>query len=282
MSQRRIIKENHGSPIPQIQVGYSQLQLGSSPRPVEGTYAFEVEPKDLSHLLMTVANSPGKSPGDALIAFGGRLGQIRLVSLAFSQEFARLDGHKGAVTDLVCHPSKDNFILSCSKDGTVRLWDINTRAFLSGAYLWPIRRNYARWKLKGEIAKFRLPSIERLESITQTITSLDCTTLFPNKLHGAQIDCLKLVHSKVVSKSTNGKVFCWAFESGEIISSFHVRDSVPNACRFGISPNGQYLCVGSSTGAVYVRSLSDGKQLAELRSRRSTNPILSCTFARRG
>lgn len=54
---RRIVKENHNSPIFHIQIGHDQQKLSSITGSEAGTYAFEVEPKDLSHLLATVANS---------------------------------------------------------------------------------------------------------------------------------------------------------------------------------------------------------------------------------
>lgn len=214
---------------------------------------------------------------------------IRLVSLAFSQEFARLIGHEGPISDLVSHPVNDKIVASCSKDGTLRLWDINTKACVINVACQP---TVAAFDLSGttvlvgnssgEVIKFNLPPTGRLEGLNQTITNLECTAAFPSKHHGGRIDCLQLVQTRVVSKSGNGRIFSWDLESGEILSKFNVRNSTQVDSRFGISPDGEYVCVGSALGSVYIHQLSDGKLLAELRNRRSTHPILACTFARCG
>ncbi|RMF88317.1 MAG: hypothetical protein D6741_19400 [Planctomycetota bacterium] len=39
------------------------------------------------------------------------------------REFYRLDGHKGAITDLAWRPDS-NVLASCSEDGTVKLWNM--------------------------------------------------------------------------------------------------------------------------------------------------------------
>lgn len=90
--------------------------------------------------------------GDALLATGGADGLIRIISVANSEEIKILEGHKSKLShlrnkcmikvdispnltttfkyleliyDIQSHPQSDNIILSTSKDGTIRLWDID-------------------------------------------------------------------------------------------------------------------------------------------------------------
>lgn len=93
---------------------------------------------------------------DAWLAAAGADGLIHIVSLANSQEIDILAGHTSklhyickiiawgcennlktiyiclleSINDLQTHPFSDNYILSTSKDGTIRLWDVDARKCL--------------------------------------------------------------------------------------------------------------------------------------------------------
>lgn len=85
--------------------------------------------------------------GDAWLATAGADSLIHILSLANSQEVKVLEGHKSeceikrrmkitdnvieTILDLQSHPQNDNIILSTSKDGTLRLWDIDASACLA-------------------------------------------------------------------------------------------------------------------------------------------------------
>ncbi|KAJ9067680.1 hypothetical protein DSO57_1037431 [Entomophthora muscae] len=53
----RAIKENHGLPINQVIMGFNSKQLSSVEKMKEGSYASEVDMKDLSNLVMSVSGS---------------------------------------------------------------------------------------------------------------------------------------------------------------------------------------------------------------------------------
>lgn len=90
---------------------------------------------------------------DAWLAAAGADGLIHIVSLANSQEIDILAGHTSKIYDCIClwihehlkfgscwflesindlqtHPFSDNYILSTSRDGTIRLWDVDARKCL--------------------------------------------------------------------------------------------------------------------------------------------------------
>ncbi|KAI8974638.1 WD40-repeat-containing domain protein [Pilobolus umbonatus] len=63
--------------------------------------------------------------GDGLLAVGGKDTKIHILSLANSQEIKVLEGHTKTIHDIQSHPKNDHIILSTSRDGTIRLWDID-------------------------------------------------------------------------------------------------------------------------------------------------------------
>ncbi|KAI8084345.1 WD40-repeat-containing domain protein, partial [Gilbertella persicaria] len=89
---------------------------------------FDITPEDESlvhkHQLETFCWS--YRDGDVLLATAGGDGLVHIISLANSEEIMALQGHKKTIYDLQSHPHNDNMILSTSKDGTMRLWDIHS------------------------------------------------------------------------------------------------------------------------------------------------------------
>ncbi|ORX60183.1 WD40 repeat-like protein [Piromyces finnis] len=152
---KRIIRENHASPIRQIVFNHKSLP-GSE--------------FDASNIVATVAkagitiydnehcgnhfdimnhfilNGQGYLPGpngkppivegqmntmcwvrkidDAIMATAGVDKVIHILSLSYLKEIVNLIGHEDAIEDLKSHPKNNNIILSSSSDGTIRIWDI--------------------------------------------------------------------------------------------------------------------------------------------------------------
>jgi len=152
---KRIIRENHASPIRQIVFNH---------QPLPGSEF------DASNIVATVAkagitiydnehcgnhfdimnhfilNGQGYLPGpngkqptvegqmntmcwiskidDAIMATAGIDKVIHILSLSYLKEIANLTGHEDTVEDLKSHPKNNKIILSSSSDGTMRIWDI--------------------------------------------------------------------------------------------------------------------------------------------------------------
>ncbi|KAI8925225.1 WD40-repeat-containing domain protein [Entophlyctis helioformis] len=223
---RRIVKENHGSEI-QHCVFFTPPptddEAGGGRGPAAGT--------DASNVLATIAG------GDKL---------IHILSLATSSEIKILAGHEGKIMDLQAHPLDDNLLLSCSTDGTARLWHLD-----SG-------RCVCTYAVHATALSFH-PSGQS----------------FVTGSFSGSIDCIRFVGDCVLSKSTSGKMALWDAESKQTIHSFHLRGG-SNRCRFDVT----YVCVGTAVGTVSVYSLVTGRLISELRHKRSNKAVRCCAFSR--
>lgn len=99
------------------------------------------------------------------------------------------------------------------------------------------------------------------------------------KFHSAYIDCMRYVGDNVVSKSINGKIVYWNSETKEIIHKITVKGG-NNTCRFDVSPDNAFLCVGTSQASILVYDLNTAELIKELTHRRVTKAVRCCAFAR--
>ncbi|KAF9335370.1 hypothetical protein BG006_000240 [Podila minutissima] len=227
-------------------------------------------------------------PQDAILATAGTDKLIHILSLARSKELVRLGGHTHTITDIQAHPTRDECLLSASKDGTVRMWNILTgkclmifeikasvtcfnpnsdgQTFLTGGY-------------NGEIREWTMPTLESDPEEPIVVLANDSRVL-QSGLHTARIDCIRFAKGKVLSKSVNGKVEYWDPSTLEKIRTFSIKNTASNQCRFDVSMDELFFCVGTSNGSVYVYNIDSGKTVTELKYRRSTKAIRTCIFSR--
>ncbi|KAJ3082534.1 hypothetical protein HK102_001613 [Quaeritorhiza haematococci] len=262
----------------------------------------------MSHFVLEEPDTSGQSespdlqslcwirvPSDALLAVAGGGKSIHVLSLANSREITRLEGHQGRIVDIQSHPSDPNLLLSIAQDGTARLWHFGLKkcicsysvratsaafhpsglSFVTGAHNGDIQR----WEISQDILLLSEAEAEKvpLEHIDEAISTI------PSKKinNGAAIDCIKFVgEDKLLSKSVNGKVVYWNLETLEDIHVIQIKGGLSNACRFDVSSNNQYFCVGNGNGAIFVYNLETGKCVSELRHRRSTKAVRCVVFAR--
>ncbi|ORZ13169.1 WD40-repeat-containing domain protein [Absidia repens] len=102
---------------------------------------------------------------DAVIATGGGDGDIHIISVSQSKEIAVLKGHTKRILDIQSHPQNDNNILSVSKDGTVRLWDLKTHRCIvmfdydcNVACFHPSGKTFITGTAKGEFRDWTIPA----------------------------------------------------------------------------------------------------------------------------
>ncbi|KAI9486335.1 MAG: WD40-repeat-containing domain protein [Benjaminiella poitrasii] len=105
--------------------------------------------------------------GDALLATAGADGSIHVLSLAHSGEIMQLEGHTKLIYDLQSHPQNDDIILSTSKDGTIRLWDVNSGKCLvifevdaTVSCFHPSGTKFVSGNSRGELRVWDIPSVE--------------------------------------------------------------------------------------------------------------------------
>ncbi|KAI8099532.1 WD40-repeat-containing domain protein [Halteromyces radiatus] len=102
---------------------------------------------------------------DAVVATGGMDGDIHILSIANSKEIAILKGHTKRILDLQSHPKNDKYIFSVSKDGTMRLWDLETQKCIimfeyecNVACFHPSGETFITGTTKGELREWTIPT----------------------------------------------------------------------------------------------------------------------------
>ncbi|KAG0197657.1 hypothetical protein BGX28_008849 [Mortierella sp. GBA30] len=223
-------------------------------------------------------------PQDAILATAGTDKVIHILSLARSKELIRLSGHNHTITDIQAHPSKDEYLLSASKDGSVRMWNILTgkcllifeikasvvcfnpdtegRTFLTGGY-------------NGEVREWSVPSLDS-EPEEPIVVLANESRILQSNLHSARIDCIRFAGGKVLSKSVNGKVELWDPNTLQHNRTFTIKNTASNQCRL----DELFFCAGTSNGSVYIYNIATGRTVTELKHRRSTKAIRTCIFSR--
>ncbi|SAM05553.1 hypothetical protein [Absidia glauca] len=228
---------------------------------------------------------------DTLVATGGADGDIHILSVALSKEIAILKGHTKQIIDIKTNPHDQNHILSVSKDGTIRLWNTEKRRCMvvfqydcSVVCFSPSGETFITGTSKGELREWKLPDLT--ESMDEDEDDEDTQVVgkgysrILKKMHGdCSIDCIRYANGNVLSKSTNGRMEYWDPATEETIRSFRVKTG-ENQSRFDVTLNGDYFCVGTNHGTVFIYSLKTGKLVTELSHRRSTKPIFCCVFSR--
>ncbi|KAI7872050.1 WD40-repeat-containing domain protein [Spinellus fusiger] len=225
--------------------------------------------------------------GDAWLATGGADSLIHIVSLANSQEIAVLSGHKKAIIDLQAHPHSDNYILSTSRDGTVRLWDVDAQRCLvvfcaeaTVTCFHPLGTKFASGNARGEVREWQLPVLEDLYQDKEPVTIEKKQSKALKKMHGENyIDCIRYINGYLLSKSINGRIEYWDPQADKSIRSFRVKTG-ENFSRFDVSLDECFFCVGTSQGSVFIYNLNTGKMVTELAHRRSTKSVRCCAFSR--
>jgi WD40 repeat protein len=96
-------------------------------------------------------------------------------------------------------------------------------------------------------------------------------------------DCLRcLDDTRVVSKSMDNRVVLWDWCAQSVERELRVKGkSEAGGARtlFDISSDGQYLAVGSKSGAVYHYELATGECIHALEHKRARQSVRACAFS---
>ncbi|ORY98798.1 WD40-repeat-containing domain protein [Syncephalastrum racemosum] len=158
---------------------------------------------------------------DAQIAAAGTDGNIHLVSIAYSEEIKILQGHTKTIHDLQTHPRSDRYILSTSKDGTVRLWDVDLAKCLvifeadaTVTCFYTSGDKFISGGPRGELREWTIPDYEKSDDPVM-VPKKDSRLL--KKYNGeCYIDCIRFANGNVLSKSINGRLEYWNPETGDV------------------------------------------------------------------
>ncbi|GAN05757.1 WD domain, G-beta repeat-containing protein, partial [Mucor ambiguus] len=319
MRLRRIVKENHGHDIPQLSFFFNDNDSKKSAQPIDTSNVlasvggcqlsvydnehcgdhldimsnFDITPlhekQEAKHRLKTVCWFY-REGGDALIATAGADSMIHVLSLANSEEIMLLKGHSSMITDLQSHPLSDHHILSTSKDGTARLWDLHqerclvvfeAKTPLTVSCFHPSGATFITGSEHGDIFEWNIPSFDSSISNNTTLRISKQDAKILKKLHGnTYVDCIRYANGNLLTKSVDNQLHYWRPNEQEIIHSFSIASQENSHSRFDVSRDGHYLCVGSNHGSVYVYNVHTSDLLAELCHKKATKAVRCCVFTR--
>lgn len=242
---------------------------------------------DLS--ICTWINSSGWSPhphGDACLAVAGSDPTISIISVVEAAVVKLLQGHSKDVIDLSAAPAHPNLLVSLSKDGNIRLWNVPEETCISSCTvndavsvaLSPDASSIMVGTSRGRIMRY---------TITTTTTTVDEGSREEFKTQGGightdPIDCLRfLPNNRIATKSSDGRMFVWSLASGEQLAAWKVPGSNQFSirCRFSTTADGKYVSVGNGTGDCYVYDSETGKREAHVSAIRVSAPVRACALS---
>ncbi|DBB08847.1 hypothetical protein WJX82_004976 [Trebouxia sp. C0006] len=241
--------------------------------------------------------------GDALLAVAGADHNISLISCVEARVIALLQGHIKDVVDLSACSSKPGLLVSLSKDGNARVWDVTQELCISSyntdascLAVSPDGAFFVTGSKKGALHSYQIAAPQQqqqqlvpssrdtnlqttLGSVERKQLSMECSS---SGRHTETIDCMQfLSQNRLATKSVDGRMCVWDLAARKQLSSWkvpscNVGGGWASRCRFGCTPDGAYICVGNTTGDVYVYDTSDGKRMTHVAPIKVSAPVRAC------
>lgn len=297
---RRIVKENHSQSVNDICFNRTSPDLGNLMATVGAVQANVYDNEHFGDHLDLVSHYTGTekqellsccwlpSDADALFALGGANGAIQIVSLTQSSVLRVLEGHKNSVVQVFVNESLPRVLFSCAKDEGVRVWDISSGlcvAIFDTKGASAAAASSTRLIIgtnSGDFVLFSLPADLTAGKDISTAHHLAAArgTKITKRVHNAAIDGLAFIDdAHVLSKSVNGRAEYWNVDSEKQVSRFSQKGSAGNnECRFGLSIDRRYVAIGDASGVVTVFHVESGREVSELRHKRSRAAVRACAF----
>ncbi|KAG7672116.1 putative Polycomb group protein FIE2 [Nannochloris sp. 'desiccata'] len=232
--------------------------------------------------------------GDACLAVAGGDPTISIISVVEAAVVKLLKGHTKDVVDLATTAKEPALLLSLSRDGNIRLWDVVNETCLASITtsdatsiaLSPDGRGIAVGTSRGRIMRY-------------TITKDDANSPF-NILeaskeefkpqnggggHSETIDCLSfLPDNRLATKSTDGRMIVWDVTRAEQKAAWKVPGcnglgGFTSRCRFTVTVDGKYISVGNASGDCYVYDSETGKREAHVSAIKVSAPVRACALS---
>jgi len=290
------VDEDHKRPLYSVQFNFADIRhkdmfatIGSNRATiyklhpdglVEPVQAYaDAEPREE---LYTCAWSLDAVSGAPILLVAGAHGIIKAINCFTREVTAVLQGHGGSVGELRTHPLDSNLILSCSKDESIRLWNLKTKVLvavfagdcghrdevlsadfhLSGDRMASCGMDHTVkiWNMglvKDTIAASydeKRPPSQPFK--TQFVQFPDFST--NKKLHNNYVDCVRWYGDFLLSKSVGHKIIMWKLrvdkkkKTAIPLQEFRFADCAIWYVRFCLDFQQKILACGNKTGSMFV------------------------------
>uniref|UniRef100_A0A8C3IJX9 Transcription initiation factor TFIID subunit 5 n=1 Tax=Chrysemys picta bellii TaxID=8478 RepID=A0A8C3IJX9_CHRPI len=198
----------------------------------------------------------------------------RIMDEKTASELKILYGHSGPVYGTSFSPDR-NYLLSCSEDGTVRLWSLQTFTCLVGYK----GHNYPVWDTQfspygyyfvsgGHDRVARLWATDHYQPLrifAGHLADVTCTRFHPNSNY-------------IATGSADRTVRLWDVLNGNCVRIFTGHKGPIHSLAF--SPNGRFLATGATDGRVLLWDIGHGLMVGELKGH--TDTVYALRFSRDG
>lgn len=204
-------------------------------------------------------NSQGWSAhphGDACLAVAGADPAISIISVVEAAVIKLLRGHTKDVVDLAATPEHPRLLVSLSRDGNLRLWDVADETCLASINseatclaLALDGQSLVIGTSRGRIFRYSITAGEQ-GALTIVEGSKEEVAVRGGG-HSEGIDCMKfLPRGRLATKSSDGRMFVWDAASGEQLAGWKVPGcnglgGFSTRCQFGTTADGKYISVVS-------------------------------------
>ncbi|PVU91662.1 hypothetical protein BB559_004041 [Furculomyces boomerangus] len=242
-------------------------------------------------ILLSACWVPAKS--DSVFVTGYESGKTGIFSVAYSKEICTIEAHNDKVIDVQPHPTIPKLFLSVSLDGTTKLWDYEKNLCLCrfdyGASVSSFSKDgkyIATGSKNGEVRMWEIPDFvdfEESRNYPKIYTVEDSNLIHSGKKHyGSKNDCIRVLNGTILVKNIGGRFELFDIQSKDLIKSFNVPDNGESSCKFDVRQvnDENYVCVGNSSGSVYIFEVKTGRVVRKLSHKRSVRPVTSCVFSK--
>ena len=232
--------------------------------------------------------------GDACLAVAGGDLTISIISVVEAAVVKLLKGHTKDVMDLATTANEPELLLSLSRDGNIRLWNVVKETCLTSITtsdatsiaLSPNGRSIAVGTSRGRIVLYTITEDGQEGSLTISESSKE--ELKPQSGatgHSESIDCLSfLPDNRLATKSTDGRMFVWDVSTAEQKAAWKIPGcnglgGFTSRCQFSATADGKYISVGNASGDCYVYDTETGKREAHVSVIKVSAPVRACALS---
>ncbi|KAA6427675.1 MAG: hypothetical protein FRX49_02338 [Trebouxia sp. A1-2] len=298
---KTVIKESHCSPVHHLVFNYTDegmQNLFATVGHEQATVYDDLHMGDFIAVVVKFTNQKTEYADGGAVA--GADHNISVISIVEARVIALLQGHTRDVVDMSACANKPGLVVSLAKDGNARVWDVPQQLCMSSyntdASCLAVSPNgafFVTGSKKGALHSYQIATRQQqpvpsssdrkpqaaLGSIEREQLNMECSS---SGRHTETIDCMQfLCHNRLATKSVDGRMCVWDMAAWKQLSSWKVPSCTvgggwASRCRFGCTPDGAYICVGNTTGDVYVYDTSDGKRMTHVAPIKVSAPVRAC------